>query len=959
MSSVVSQRIEGSALTGSPAPGSLVWARDEQWRVTGVEQTPDGYLIRAVGVSDFVRDLPGCFYTAVEQVDVFDPLDVRPVFDASSNMRDTRVFVETHLRQTPVPSTQNRLAVSTRCLADPLDYQHDAVMQALTATIRPRVLLADAVGLGKTLEIGMMLAELIRRGRGARILVVTPLHVIEQFQQELWTRFAIPLVRLDTAGIRKIRQKLPASRNPFTYYPRVIASIDTLKSPKYLSLLDQARWDCVVIDEIHNAVNRGTQNNTLARRLSPTTEALILASATPHNGNPESFKELLSLLDPLAVRPDGTINREVMSELIIRRHRSSETVANVVGPKWAKRLDPVNILVEASPSENAVATEIVTNWIGPDAPPRDDLFAWTLVKAFLSSPAAFTDTVHNRLRRVQATGPEAASERAALQRLLDLADTDPQASAKFGCLVDYLKQIGVGGDSPTRVVVFSERIATLMWLQKHLPAALDLDDNQVAVMHGGLPEETQLDLIDTFKQKHSQLRILVTGDIASEGINLHAHCHDLVHFDIPWSLIRIQQRNGRIDRYGQTEPPQIAALLLDTTADLPSDVHVLRLLIEREHEAYEVLGDASPLMGSYSGRREEETIRAALASGRDIATLIRTPADIAAADSSSMDDLLAQFAAGNLSLDTTPPPAEPDPAPGTAAVGSDTSHIDSLYDTEVDYLEDALRVALPTDPQRPTAVGGVDYRRTDPQVAAFTPPPDLQARFDLLPSDYLRERHVTDRLTLAVTPAAGDASLAEARNSGTETTWPAAHFLSPLHPATAWAGEKALASRGLRDIPVVIGDVDLPTVVLMGLLANQLGQTISRAILTAGPFGLTAQPSLATYLRSVGVPSANPGAVSIDPEEIRALVREAAADADAVMRELRDAAQTQVAGRIEKWQQRAAQWIADAEKERSTPELQSRLEQIRRIGAHVEALRPQHEPSVIRPLLVIIPREEA
>src|SRR5690606_19061835 len=99
----------------------------------------------------------------------------------------------------------------------PLPYQFAAVRQALDPdNLRPRILLADAVGLGKTLEIGMILSELARRGRGDRILIVTPKHVLEQMQFELWTRFALPFVRLDSTGIQRIRQQIPANRNPFS-----------------------------------------------------------------------------------------------------------------------------------------------------------------------------------------------------------------------------------------------------------------------------------------------------------------------------------------------------------------------------------------------------------------------------------------------------------------------------------------------------------------------------------------------------------------------------------------------------------------------------------------------------------------------------------------------------------------------------------------------------------------------
>ena len=293
------------------APGLTVKVRDELWLITSVAQSVDGYMLKVRGLSEFVRDTTASFYTALDIIEVVDPSQATVVPDKSPRFRTSRLWLETTLRQTPIPLYQKELSVAREMLMDPLDYQLSAVQKALSDdNLRPRVLIADAVGLGKTLEIGMILAELIRRGRGERILVVTPKHIMEQFQQELWSRFAIPLVRLDSYGIQKVRQKLPASRNPFTYFPRVIVSMDTLKSPKYRAQLEKVRWDAVVIDEIHNATNVGTQNNELARTLAPTTEALLLASATPHNGDPESFKEILRLLDPTAVSPAGELDTD-------------------------------------------------------------------------------------------------------------------------------------------------------------------------------------------------------------------------------------------------------------------------------------------------------------------------------------------------------------------------------------------------------------------------------------------------------------------------------------------------------------------------------------------------------------------------------------------------------------------------------------------------------------------------
>ena len=119
----------------------------------------------------------------------------------------------------------------------------------------------------------MILSELVRRGRGERVLVVTPRHVLEQMQQELWTRFALPFVRLDSVGIQRIRQQIPGNRNPFAFYKRAIISIDTLKSDRYLSHLRKQHWDAVVIDESHNVTGR-SQNNRLARLLASRTDSL-------------------------------------------------------------------------------------------------------------------------------------------------------------------------------------------------------------------------------------------------------------------------------------------------------------------------------------------------------------------------------------------------------------------------------------------------------------------------------------------------------------------------------------------------------------------------------------------------------------------------------------------------------------------------------------------------------------
>lgn len=135
------------------APGSVVNIRDATWVVTSATATPSGTLVKVQGLSEVVRDTEAAFYSDLDHIEVVDPRTATVVADDSPRYRGTRLHLETALRKTPVPSISDELTVSTRMLADPLEYQRQAVAKALDpALIRPRILLADAVGLGKTLE---------------------------------------------------------------------------------------------------------------------------------------------------------------------------------------------------------------------------------------------------------------------------------------------------------------------------------------------------------------------------------------------------------------------------------------------------------------------------------------------------------------------------------------------------------------------------------------------------------------------------------------------------------------------------------------------------------------------------------------------------------------------------------------------------------------------------------------
>ncbi|WP_259446085.1 SNF2-related protein [Streptomyces geysiriensis] len=519
---------------GPPPAGTVIEVRDEEWMVRNSKQVrPGEYLIEAVGASDLVRGQEARFLApTIDRPRILRPEHTRLIPDDSPHFRRSRLFLEAVLRKTPLPQRERRLALTDGFLLDRMDYQLRPAEKALANPLRPRLLIGDVVGLGKTLEIGVLLGELIRRGRGERILVVTPAPVLEQFQHEMWTRFSLPLVRLDSAGIARIERKIPAGRNPFTYYKRVIISMDTLKNPRrYRPWLENIHWDAVVIDESHNLINQGSDRRALADLLAERTDALVLASATPHNGEMPAFTSLIRLLDPMAVKDPSRPKAEELEHLMLRRTKVSAEVAEQLKGHWAPRGGSHPVRCRANALEEEVFRELAEHWLkqsGQQAAAEDRLFPYVLLKSFLSSHRALFVTVRQRLTRTGHVLPERhritdeplsgiianTPEAASLLRLLELARAieragaasgEPFAASKLAGLVDELRRIGVKAGSPTRAVVFSERRETLDWLGEVLPPLLGWtteDDAKAAVKvmysGAGISDRVQMEYVDEF-----------------------------------------------------------------------------------------------------------------------------------------------------------------------------------------------------------------------------------------------------------------------------------------------------------------------------------------------------------------------------------------------------------------------------------------------------------------------------
>jgi len=436
-------------LTEQLAHGAHVRIRGEDWLVTHIQRNAflgSPAIIRVVGTTELVRGVEAAFLTDLDDIELVRPETTKLVVDGSPMFLHGRLHIEASARRTPIGAGDAALRTVGRTLVDDLPYQATPVHKALEM-LRPRILIADAVGLGKTIEVANLLNELALRGAGNRVLAIVPQSILEQVQHELWCRTGFPLIRMDTAGIQRMRKQIPAGRNPFAFFQRVIVSIDTIKQPgRYRPFLEEVTWDVVWIDECHSLINRTSQNSALARLLATRSDGFILTSATPHNGKPESFAELISLLDPTAIADSSDYVAEDIERLFIRRHRHSPEVTTAVADMWAEREEPEVIPVTPDPAEDAIFSELTSAWLNPpsgEPPCRDRLFPWNLFKAALSSPAALLKTAHKRLTNIDAT--ERPREADALIRLIDVTEKahDADTTAKLTSLIAQLDELGV------------------------------------------------------------------------------------------------------------------------------------------------------------------------------------------------------------------------------------------------------------------------------------------------------------------------------------------------------------------------------------------------------------------------------------------------------------------------------------------------------------------------------------
>ena len=767
------------------APGMRIILRDEEWMVKKIETNSLGNkALHCVGISPLVKDKEAIFLTDLEQIQIVNPAEVKLIPDSSPFYKRSLLYIESQWRQ-QIPTDTN-LHIGHLAAMDLMPYQLDPAKLALQRP-RQRILIADAVGLGKTLEAGILMSELIKRGKGKRILVVTVKSMMTQFQKEMWNRFTIPLVRLDSKKIQKIRASLPSNYNPFFYYDKTIISIDTLKRDvEYRTHLENAYWDIIVIDEAQNVAERGdhqAQRSRLAKLLAERSDAMIMLSATPHDGRAKSFASLMNMLDPTAIADPENYTPEDIKGLCIRRFKKD--VKDQVSGSFLER----NIQLErchASAKEERAYDYFADMQLQMDlgkSRGTGQLFKTSLEKSLFSSPAACIKSIDARLKKLykKYSGDEIEDIRLLEELKAALEEIEPEDFSRYQQVLHLLRSKEYGwnpDDTGDRIVIFTERIETMKYLAEHLRKDLSLKAEAVQEISGAMSDVDQQRIVEDFGRTESPVRVLVASDVASEGLNLHYLSHRLIHFDIPWSLMVFQQRNGRIDRYGQQKRPDIRYMLIQSdNKRIKGDMRIIEILITKDEQALKNIGDPSLLLGKFTIEDEELVVSDAIENGSDADQFAKT-LDNSEEEFDPFEALMAE--AGKTD---------------ESNVSQPVSVTDETLFSDINYLSQALGYLNQKEShpvEKLQTVSGVDVKLT----------PDMLRRLQAVIPEEALPQGETLRLSDDKRFCMQEMKRSM-QNNMAETVWPSTQYLWPLHPILNWINDKAGLFFGRGEAPVL------------------------------------------------------------------------------------------------------------------------------------------------------------
>ena len=606
------------------APGSLVRARGREWVVLGGSST-ETLRVRPVTGSDEDRTL------------IHLPLEIEPVREA----------------RFPLPSAQqlgghdsalllrDALLLSLRRGAgpfrsfgqisvEPRAYQLVPLLMALK--LDPvRLLIADDVGVGKTIEALLIARELLDRGDIDRTVVLCPPHLVEQWITEMEVRFHIRAAAVTARTARRLEQGVPPGVSIFSVHPHTVVSLDYVKTRERRDNFLQACPDFVIVDEAHTCASSGPgrhQRHELLRGLAGSaTRHLVMLTATPHSGDDAAFYRLLGLLAPDFERLADVVGtergrlRDRLANHFVQRRRPD--IAEWHEGDIFPRRETKELTYELSGAWEAFfndvldyCAEVVETDAGDEQ--RQRLNFWgtlALLRCSGSSPVAAVLAL--RTRAGEDPGDEARED--LLNRIFDgdvdalvADDVEPPIGGDNPALARLIGQAerlaGQSGDPKLKaasehvaelveagfnVVVFCRFIATAHYVARHFRENLTgVAGDAIDAVTGEMPPEERAERVVRAGAPEGA-RILVATDCLSEGINLQEHFDAVVHYDLSWNPTRHEQREGRVDRFGQPSPTVRATLLYG--ADNPVDGAVLQVILRKAARIREELGVPVPV----------------------------------------------------------------------------------------------------------------------------------------------------------------------------------------------------------------------------------------------------------------------------------------------------------------------------------------------------------------------------
>jgi len=524
---------------------------------------------------------------------------------------------------------------------EPRAYQLVPLMMALKQSVA-RLLIADDVGVGKTIEAGMILREWLDRGIVDRFTVLCPPHLVDQWVSELGEKFDIDAVAVTAARARGLERGLPTSQSLFEAYPFTVVSLDYIKADSRRDDFARACPPFVIVDEAHTCVGneRGKhQRFDLLKSLSDDKDRhMLLLTATPHSGDVVAYDRLLSLVhaDLLGGPESGDANareryaRRLAQHFVQRRRPDIQDgwEEKRAFAKHETKETPFTLSRDFESFQDAVLDYclLVTERAGSEHRQRRLAFWGTLalMRCVGSSPAAALSALRNRLSGMAeeeaiepvvfdavdgmldesdiapATAIVDGEEAVTLHQLIDLAqslDARRDEDPKLKRLVAELKPLIKDGMKP---VIFCRFIATAEALGEALRAVFP--KAEVTVITGTLPPDERRKRVEALDQRDS--RILVATDCLSEGINLQSLFDAVVHYDLSWNPTRHQQREGRVDRFGQQSP--IVRSLMMYGENSAIDGAVLSVIIRKADEIQRATGVSVPMP------EDQESITSAL-----------------------------------------------------------------------------------------------------------------------------------------------------------------------------------------------------------------------------------------------------------------------------------------------------------------------------------------------------------